>query len=185
MPKVKIDYSNTIFYKICCKDVTVTDSYIGHTTNFVQRKHAHKNCSERITENCKLYKCIRENGGWNNWDMTIINFHDCKDIYEAKKKEQEYFKEFKATLNSVEPLPLKPPTKIIVKDNNKNSNFSCIKCNYTCNKESDWNKHLKTFKHCKSIERNEINNILSCEKCNKTFKTNPGLWKHRKIVILV
>ena len=43
MPKTEIDYSNTIFYKIYCKDESINELYIGHTTNFVQRKHAHKN----------------------------------------------------------------------------------------------------------------------------------------------
>ncbi len=42
MPKVEIDYSTTIIYKITCNDSNVTDKYVGHTTNFVQRKHAHK-----------------------------------------------------------------------------------------------------------------------------------------------
>ena len=45
MPKVEIDYSNTIFYKIFCKNPEIIDLYVGHTTNFVQRKHGHKqNC---------------------------------------------------------------------------------------------------------------------------------------------
>ena len=42
MPKTDIDYSNTIIYKITCNDVSVKEVYVGHTTNFVQRKHAHK-----------------------------------------------------------------------------------------------------------------------------------------------
>jgi len=33
MPKVEIDYSQTIIYKICCKDPNITDIYIGHTSN--------------------------------------------------------------------------------------------------------------------------------------------------------
>ena len=39
MPKNEIDYSNTIIYKITCLDPNITDVYVGHTTNFVQRKH--------------------------------------------------------------------------------------------------------------------------------------------------
>ena len=35
MPKVEIDYTNTIFYKIYCKNSSVTDVYIRHTTNFI------------------------------------------------------------------------------------------------------------------------------------------------------
>ena len=42
MPKDTIDYSNTIIYKIYCNDSSVTDIYIGHTTNFIKRKYQHK-----------------------------------------------------------------------------------------------------------------------------------------------
>ena len=97
----EIDYSNTIIYKITCKDTQVTDVYVGHTTNFVQRKYSHRqNCKNN---NCKLYEVIRANGGWSNWSMDIINFFNCKDLYEARIKEQEYFLLLRATLNSNEP----------------------------------------------------------------------------------
>ena len=42
MPKVEIDYSKTIIYKLCCKDINITDIYVGHTTNFIKRKNEHK-----------------------------------------------------------------------------------------------------------------------------------------------
>ena len=115
MPKVDIDYSNTIFYKIYCKDASIDDLYIGHTTNFVQRKYAHKQgCknSNSSNYNCKLYKTIRDNMGWDNWMMEIIAFHNCDDLYAAKKLEQSYFEDYKATLNSIEPLP-KPKPKLM------------------------------------------------------------------------
>ena len=107
MPKVEIDYSNTIFYKIFCKDINIKELYVGLTTNFVQRKHGHKqSCKNEKApnHNCKLYNAIRNAGGWENWQMEIIAFHNCKDSYEAHKKEQEYFESLNATLNSVEPL---------------------------------------------------------------------------------
>ena len=99
MPKIEIDYSNTIIYKITCKDPNILDVYVGHTTNFVQRKHAHKqSCINNKSSNhkCKLYEVIRNNGGWINWDMEIIHFCNCADHYEARKKEQEYFELLKA-----------------------------------------------------------------------------------------
>ena len=102
MPKVEIDYSNTIIYKIICKDPLITDAYVGHTTNFVQRKYAHKQACNNIKSLCynlKLYKTIRENGNWCNWEMTIVNFYNCKDHLEARQKEQEYFISLNATLN--------------------------------------------------------------------------------------
>ena len=59
MTKVNIDYSNTIIYNITCKNITVTDIYVGHTTNFVQRKESHKqNCKNN---QCKLYTTIKNN----------------------------------------------------------------------------------------------------------------------------
>jgi hypothetical protein len=116
MQKVEIDYSNTIIYKITCNDPNVNDVYVGHTTNFVQRKHAHKqSCiNEKSSNNkSKLYEMIRANGGWINWNMEIIHFCNCKNHYEARIKEQEYFVLLKATLNSIEPMP--PKKTILVK----------------------------------------------------------------------
>ena len=109
MPKVDIDYSNTIIYKIVCKDPLVTHLYVGHTTNFVQRKHAHKQTCNNIKSqgyNLKLYKTIRENGNWSNWDMSIINFYNCKNNLEARQKEQTHFSLLNANLNSIEPCSM-------------------------------------------------------------------------------
>jgi hypothetical protein len=49
--------------------------------------------------------------GWDNWTMEIIAFHNCEDLYSARKQEQHYFEEYNATLNSIEPLPLRKPKK--------------------------------------------------------------------------
>ena len=75
MPKIAIDYENTIFYKIYCKTSGVTDLYIGHTTNFVQRKYAHKQTCENSKYKgyaCKLYRFIRDHGGWGNGIWTLL-----------------------------------------------------------------------------------------------------------------
>ena len=112
MPVDVIDYSNTVFYKIYCKDPAVKDLYVGHTTNFVQRKYHHKRtCIKENDANhhLKVYKFIREHGGWDNWKMDIIAFQDCYDHYEARKVEQHYYETLKATLNSIEPLPKPKP----------------------------------------------------------------------------
>ena len=54
MPKNEIDYSNTIIYKITCKNPSISELYVGHTTNFVQRKHAHKQgCVNEKSSNYK------------------------------------------------------------------------------------------------------------------------------------
>ena len=152
MPKTDIDYSNTIIYKITCKDVNVKDVYVGHTTNFVQRKHAHKqSCCNDKTANykCKLYEVIRNNGGWTNWQMEIINFYNCYDHYEARQKEQEYFISLNATLNSIEPMPKPKPKEIIVKE--KKQPLYCDICNIYCASLTFFEQHNKTKKHIKNV----------------------------------
>ena len=200
MPKTEIDYSNTIIYKITCKNQAIKDVYVGHTTNFVQRKHGHKQTcinNKSLNYNCKLYEVIRTNGGWDNWQMEIINFFKCADHYEARKKEQEYFVSLNATLNSIEPMP-KP--KIIEKKDNTNKNCLdsitpniCELCNYTCLDVSNFKKHTNTEKHkLKYNEKNmntteNINTSESdcdkknkCNICNKQYKNRNGLWYHKK-----
>ena len=81
MPKNKINYSNTVIYKILCKETIINDLYVGHTTNFSQRKSYHKSACENpnsSTYNTKLYKTIRENGGWYNWEMVEIDIFNLK-----------------------------------------------------------------------------------------------------------
>lgn len=191
MPKIEIDYSNTIIYKITCKDSTVTDLYVGHTTNFVQRKHSHKqSCINDKTpnHNCKLYDVIRNNGGWNNWNMEIINFFNCQDHYEARKKEQEYFVSLNATLNSIEPMP-KPKIKPIKQE----IFFSCEKCNVKFSNLKLLDFHNNTEEH-KNFSVNNIGNIIVpknphqfyCEKCDyltinkKDYNKHINTIKHKK-----
>ena len=167
MPKVDIDYSNTIIYKITCKDSNVTDMYVGHTTNFVQRKHAHKqSCINNKASNysCKLYETIRNNGGWSNWKMEIVNFFECKDHYEARKKEQEYFVLFNATLNSIEPMPKPKVVTLVEKVKTEKQMFWCQICNVKFDNLKLFDIHKNTKKHVK--KENEASKIS--KNCHKT-----------------
>ena len=206
MPKTVIDYSNTIIYKITCKDPNVKDLYVGHTTNFVQRKYAHKqSCMNDKSANhkCKLYQVIRNNGGWNNWHMEIVGFFNCNDHYEARKKEQEYFEILHATLNSIEPIP-KPivkPTSIKTKRNKyllfrtkpdkTKPRFRCENCDYTTSHKGHYLRHIETDKHKSSsntytdLPANNLQHSgedisYHCE-CGKSYTHRQSLWKHRKL----
>jgi hypothetical protein len=183
MPKNNTDYSNTIIYKISCNDTNITDVYVGHTTNFVQRQNSHRQCCEN--NNSKLYRVIRENGGWSNWSMNIINFYNCKDHYEARQKEQEYFISLKATLNSVEPFP-NPTIKkdsiiknvVNIKYSQTTPNiFSCENCKFKSSKLSDWTRHISTRKH---ETLTETIPTKKCINCDKVYKSREGLWYHLK-----
>ena len=102
MPKQPINYDNTYFYKIVCRDLNVEDMYVGHTTDFRRRKNSHKTrCQNEGNShyNCKVYTFIRDNGGWNNWVMVLICKCKCDDSLDAGKKERQYIEELNATLN--------------------------------------------------------------------------------------
>jgi hypothetical protein len=107
MPRTNIDYSNTIIYKICSKDLNITELYVGHTTDMRRRKNNHKSsCNKEETKgyNYNVYQFIRANGGWDNWDMIEIERFEAIDGYDAKKRERYWIEELKATLNMTIPL---------------------------------------------------------------------------------
>ena len=119
MPKHNIDYSNTHFYRIVCRDLTVTECYVGHTTDFRVRKNAHKSqCSNATGKwfNLPVYKFIRENGGWSNWDMVLIAVHTCENKLVATMKERHYIELFHASLNAVIPSRGKEERNLLRKD---------------------------------------------------------------------
>ena len=103
MPKLPIDYSKSLIYKLCCNDLNITDIYIGSTTNFSKRKGQHRqNCNNEniVGYNRKLYRVIRDNGGWINWDMILIeNNLNVNNKLELHKKERMYIENLKPTLN--------------------------------------------------------------------------------------
>ena len=186
MPKTEIDYSNTIIYKITCKDPNITDLYVGHTTNFVQRKHAHKqSCinDKSLNYNCKLYQVIRNNGGWSNWSMEIINFFNCKDHYEARKKEQDYFVLLQATLNSIEPMP-KPKSIQEIKKNEiiSTSVNYCKICNIHFETLKMIEIHNETKEHLKkqqNIPENAKNAVkYICDFCDFNTCKKSNYEKH-------
>ena len=102
MPRTNINYDNTCFYRIVCKDLEVTDFYVGHTTDFRKRKTQHKTVCHNPNANgfdTHVYDFIGQHGGWENWDMLLIERVKCDDGLDARKKERRYIEEMHATLN--------------------------------------------------------------------------------------
>ena len=102
MPLNPIDYTKSIFYRIVCNDLNIKDCYVGHTTNFIKRKQQHKqHCNNENLKDSdfKIYKFIRENGGWMNWSMIMIEQISCENFNEASKLERKFLEEYNGTLN--------------------------------------------------------------------------------------
>ena len=93
-----------IMYEITCNDANVEFSYVGHTTNFRNRKNRHKTRCNNVNEktyNLKIYKCIRENGNWYNWTMSPLEEYECETTIQARIREQYWMDIKQAKLNSV------------------------------------------------------------------------------------
>ncbi len=105
MPKLPIDYSNTIIYKLVKNDdYENANIYIGSTTDFIRRKNNHKNCCNNEKQkghNDKKYQYIRENGGWGEWNMIEVEKHNCNDSNEARAREEYWRCHFNSQLNSI------------------------------------------------------------------------------------
>ena len=103
MPKLSINYSNTIIYKIVCKNVEIKECYVGQTTSFNKRKSHHKNRCDNINiegSNCYVYQFMRDNGGWNNWSMIEIEKYNALDRLDAHKRERYWIETLQSKLNS-------------------------------------------------------------------------------------
>ena len=100
------NYNKSIIYKLCCKDINIKEIYIGSTTNFTRRKHGHKSASNNEKAsgyNSNVYRFIRKNGGWINWDMVLVEKVVCDNVLSLRKIEREYVEKLGATLNKQVP----------------------------------------------------------------------------------
>jgi hypothetical protein len=102
MPRLPIDYSRALIYKLVCKNPEIKDIYVGSTTDYTKRKNQHKyDCNSEMNEhyNYKVYQFIRNNGGWDNWSMELIEYYPTDDKLKLLKREGEIIRELQATLN--------------------------------------------------------------------------------------
>ena len=98
-----VNYNNSMIYKICCNDPTITEIYIGSTTNLIRRRAQHKKCCNKDNDrghNYYVYQFIRDNGGWDNWSVILVE--KCENITskpELTKRERHYIETLKSSLN--------------------------------------------------------------------------------------
>ena len=87
-------------YKLVCKDIDIKECYVGSTKNERVRKSRHKNACNNINNNTHVYKFIRDNGGFENWDMIRIESFSYDVRKELCKRERFHIEELKADLNT-------------------------------------------------------------------------------------
>ena len=85
-------------YKICCDDLPEF-IYVGSTKAFRERKRRHRlNTLNGSPE--KLYNIMRDNGGWDNWRMVILEDIGEVSLTQARITEEEHRVKLNANLNS-------------------------------------------------------------------------------------
>ena len=105
-----VNYQNGVIYKLVSNDLNIKECYYGSTTNFVERRKAHKkycnNVSEKVYNHHK-YKFIRDNGGWCNWKMIVIKEFPCNSKRELETEERFAMEKDNNRLNLVLPTRTK------------------------------------------------------------------------------
>lgn len=106
MPRTPVDYSKAVIYKICCKDLSVKDVYVGSTTKLSTRRSSHKsacNNEKSFEHNTPVYRFIRTHGGFCNWEVIKVQDAPVTCSEDLWKIERECIERLGATLNSVIP----------------------------------------------------------------------------------
>jgi len=99
-------YSNMCIYQIVCKDPKITDCFVGHTNDIKSR-------NETISKECSNMKCssyntpinqfLRNNGGWDNFNIEVLQYVSCSTLFEVLQIKQNNIKACNANLNTIVP----------------------------------------------------------------------------------
>ena len=119
MPRKQInDY---VFYKLCC-EMCPNLIYIGSTANFRLRKNNHKISSQNPNDknyHQKKYVSIREHGGWENWQMVVIDEGKQLTLRQSQIKEEELRIKYNGNLNSHRAFITEEQSKVWYKEWNR------------------------------------------------------------------
>jgi len=171
MPKKVIN--NYVFYKIVCLDNSVELCYVGSTADFNKRRNTHKSdCynQDKANYNSKIYKTIRENGGWGNFKMVQLGTREQLSKREAEQIEEEYRVELKANMNT--------HRCFITEEQKQNYNEEYGKKYYEDNKDKILEQH-KIYKETNKYKEQQLNYRLENkdlinEKQREKVKCNCG-----------
>ena len=149
-----VKYGNSVIYKIYCKDESITDFYVGSTTNLNHRKNHHKstcNNKKSVGYNLPVYRYIRDKGGFDNWDFEVLENYHCRNIKQLLFKERFWFEKLNATLNSYYPQRTEEEKKEYREKNKeklKEKQKEKVKCECgSIINRSNLSIHKKTQKH--------------------------------------
>jgi len=177
------DYSKSVIYCISCKDESIKEVYVGSSIDFEGRKKCHKErCIYPIKfHDLKVYKYIRANGGWDNFEMKIIEYYPCENKFELGKREYYWMNELQSKLNDCSPAMYESYDEYYNSNREKilnrtkeyyNNNQDKIKKYRESNKEKikEYNKEYGKIRYEKNKEQisEKAKEKMTCQ-CGRTF----------------
>jgi hypothetical protein len=161
------NYNESRIYKIYCTLATINEFYIGSSARFEERSKLHKSDCTNINSprySYKLYNYIRNNGGWNNFTVEVLEKYPCKNRTELNIREEWWKQQQQPTLNNNKAHRTDEEHKEYQQQSNNNrpiGKFNCSNCNKTytyTNKQT----HLRS-KYCKNY------NVTESESSSESF----------------
>lgn len=93
-------------YKLVSTDIEIKECYVGATNNERVRKSHHKSrCHNPKSDkyNCYVYQFIRDNGGFENWDMVRLEEYKYDERQQLHTRERYWLETLQASLNKQKP----------------------------------------------------------------------------------
>tara|TARA_R110000823_G_scaffold12567_7_gene42098 strand:- start:80 stop:625 length:546 start_codon:yes stop_codon:yes gene_type:complete len=155
-----------IVYKLCCKDAT--EFYIGSTKDLYKRRINHKTICNNVKGklyNKKLYKYIRDNGGFDEFDFEILELGEYEDKYCMRDRERYFIETLKPTLNSDIPNRSEKEWR----DNNTEKIKEQRKEHYQKNKKIINENNNKYYANNREKTNEKQREKITCKVCNSVI----------------
>lgn len=171
---VKIGY----VYKLCINDGTLDDCYVGSTGCIKQRKCRHKHACENPSQpahHFRVYQFIRENKGFDNWNIHVLEKVEYNEKIELLQRERHYIETLKPSLNCAIPMRTteEKKEKKTIKDEK-----------YRARHRDEIRERNNKFEQEHKEERRKHwaeyrNQLIKCPECEKEIKRS-SLYRHTK-----
>jgi len=186
------NYNDAVIYKICCDDIDIKNVYIGSTCKFIDRKRTHKNaCNNKANRDYDryVYRFIRENGGWKNWTVSIVDYTPCNSGLELLRIERKYIEKIDKDLSLNIQLPTRTPAEYLLDNYNhiqqKKKEYKLDNYEYLQQKNKEYYEKNKTTinekrttKEFKQKRNEDLRKKVKCDNCG--FMSNKSnLIRHK------
>ena len=154
------NYNESRIYKIWCNLNGIDEIYIGSSARFINRCILHESDCNNINSpryRLKLYNYIRNNGGFGNFTIDVIEHYPCANKKELIIREEYWKNELNPSLNHNKAHRTKQDEKQYQKEYQKEyhkeyqkQSVKCSKCGKKYNRYNTFN-HQRT-KYCQNYK---------------------------------